>query len=325
MIRCNNPFLLIDIEGTRLSDEDRVLLSHPAVAGVVLFDRNDQDKAGLSALIGTIKQINSELIIAVDQEGGAVQRFRKHFDAIPAMHDLGQSYEDDPHAVEAEVKRVATRAAIELQTVGINLNFSPVLDIHSQRSRIIGAKKRSFHHDAKVITRLAQIWINAFHAHDILVVGKHFPGHGLVAGDTHTDRVFDDRSFESIWQRDLYPYRVLNNELDAIMTSHVVYTHATCDANNPATTSKFWLHDILRGRIGFKKFIFTDCLSMESVAQKATYTENLNNALSVGCDFVLMCNCREQVRGLLLSGHFDIKAVSCLSRLSSRVIQHEHA
>jgi beta-N-acetylhexosaminidase len=312
MIVARCPFLVIDIDGVSLTSEEYSILEHEAIAGVVLFDRNDQDKSSLKALIEVIKTINPNIMIMVDQEGGTVQRLKRSFTKIPSLYSLCESYKSDPETTKRSLCHWARVSAEEQKDCGIDVNIAPVLDIHSDKSSIIGQRERAFHEDPRVIISLARLWIECYHDVGIKIVGKHFPGHGCVAGDTHTDVVVDNRSLGSIKQLDLLPYYELHDRLDIIMTAHVVYPQ--CDPDHTATTSKFW-HNLLRDDIGFQGLVATDCLSMRGIA--GGYESNLRNALSAGCDLVFMCHCRDELMKLL--PRIQIKSQESLSGVATMV------
>ena len=312
LIESDFPFLVIDFEGKQLTKQDAQLLSHPAVGGVVLFGRNDQCKEGLQKLCQSIKAIDNEIIIMVDQEGGRVQRLKEGCGALPELSALSKDYAISPKIAQEKVRQAGRACAAYIKSCGIDLNFAPVLDLHHESSQIIGKLGRAFHTDPDVVTDLAEIWISEHHLQGVLVTGKHFPNHGCVVGDTHLDVVVDDRPEAGIKSHDMIPYIKLQEKLDMVMTAHVIYTQ--CD-DKPATLSPYW-HNVLRNEIGYSGLVATDCLSMEGL--QGNYSDNLNAALSAGCDYVLMCNCRDSVNQLM-ENDFKIKGYQALSRLKTRV------
>lgn len=317
-----HPVLFTNIEGKSLSDEEQALLAHPAMAGVILFAENDQSIEDLTKLIAEIKAINSELIVAVDQEGGEVQRLTQSFVSIPSAYSLGEKMSEHPTETIAHLANIASVQARQLRDIGIDLNFTPVLDVHSERSTIIGAKQRAYHHDPKMIARLAEVVIDAHHQHGLLVCGKHFPGHGHAQGDTHTDIVHDKRSLAALCEQDLLPYRLLNNKLDFVMSAHVIYDE--CDPQQPATLSPFWLKDVLRKQLQSSAWVISDCLSMKGIAECGSFSDNFRNALAAGCDFVIMCHCRAGLKHVL-SHCIEVKHKLSLSRISAnKEIMNEH-
>ena len=306
------PFLVIDIIGKKLTEEDRSRLSHPAIAGVVLFARNDQSLEGLQRLCQSIKAINQEIIIMIDQEGGRVQRLTHDCDLLPSMLRLSEGYSNHPEKTKTLIQKVSKQCAAYLKSCGIDLNFSPVLDCHREHSTIIGSLERAFHKDPFIVAELAEVWIDAHHQEGILVCGKHFPGHGCAVGDTHIEGVEDAREYESIVSQDMVPYKQLKHKMDCVMTAHVVYPH--CDPL-PATLSPFW-HDRLKQEVGYTGLVATDCLSMEGLS--GSVIDNVKAALDVGCDFVLLCNCPNEVDSLL-DESITIKQNASLSRINARV------
>jgi beta-N-acetylhexosaminidase len=283
----NTGFILMDFQGPELSTEDLERLKHPAVAGVVLFRRNYENKAQLKALCNALKNIKP-MIISVDQEGGRVQRFREGFSMIPAMRHWGEMYQDTPELAKQELYRNVLDSVRELQEVGINLNLMPVLDIDQGKSWVIGG--RSFYSKPEVVNALADTMISAMKSLGMPVVGKHYPGHGGVEADSHHQLPIDTRSFDELWELDLKPFSHLAHRLDGIMPAHVVYEK--CDPN-PAGYSEFWLQDILRGRLGFSGVIMSDDLSMKAAISDNDMRSRADSALKAGCDLLIICNDRE--------------------------------
>lgn len=277
----------MDFQGPELSSEDIERLQNPAVAGVVLFRRNYQNKAQLKALCNVLKNIKP-MIISVDQEGGRVQRFREGFSMIPAMRHWGEMYQDTPELAKQELYRNVLDSVRELQEVGINLNLMPVLDIDQGKSWVIGG--RSFYSKPEVVNALADTMITAMKSLGMPVVGKHYPGHGGVEADSHHQLPIDTRSFDELWELDLKPFSHLAHRLDGIMPAHVVYEK--CDPN-PAGYSEFWLQDILRGRLGFSGVIMSDDLSMKAAISDNDMRNRAHSALQAGCDLLIICNDRE--------------------------------
>lgn len=277
----------MDFMGPQLTQEDRERLQNPAIAGVVLFRRNFEDKTQLKALCDELKKIKP-MIISVDQEGGRVQRFRDGFTMLPAMRHWGEFYQDNPELAKSEFYRHVVEAVRELQELGINLNLMPVLDIDQGKSWVIGG--RSFYSTADVVSDLAETMIKAMKSVGMPVVGKHFPGHGGVEADSHHQLPIDSRSFDELWELDLQPYVHLTPQLDGIMPAHVVYEK--CD-KNPAGYSQFWLQEILRGRLNFSGVIMSDDLSMKAAVSDNDMCARADLALKAGCDLLIICNDRE--------------------------------
>ena len=290
--------LIIDIEGTSLSKLDRQRLQHPLVGGLVLFARNWQDRAQLSALCRSIKQLRADLLICVDHEGGRVQRFKTDgFTHLPAMRALGEMWLQDGQVGQGSGAMRATNAATacgyvlgaELRACGVDLSFTPVLDLDFGASSVIG--DRAFGRDPRMVSLLAKSLMHGLLQSGMANCGKHFPGHGFVRADSHTDLPVDRRSLKAILAEDAAPYGWLNTTLSSVMPAHVVYPKV--DAR-PAGFSQRWLGDILRGQLGFGGAVFSDDLSMAGArvldGEPVSHAQAAVAALNAGCDLVLLCN-----------------------------------
>lgn len=279
-----NPFLWVDIVGTSLNGDDRRRLMHPSTAGVVLFSRNYVDLPQLRQLTAEIHALNPEMIIAVDHEGGRVQRFRAGFTAIPPMGDLGDVWDDNPEQALEMAYGLAQTMARELKASGVDMTFAPVLDLNYGRSEIIG--KRAFHASPEGVIALAGSFIDGLHAENMWAVGKHFPGHGYVVADSHVADPVDERDFETLLAGDLRPYLALGNKLDALMTAHIVFPQVD---KRLVTYSDEWLRTILRDQINFTGVVFSDDLAMHA-ATHMPVLQRVEEAMAAGCDYVLLCN-----------------------------------
>ena len=290
--------LIIDIEGTSLSKLDRQRLQHPLVGGLVLFARNWQDRAQLSALCRSIKQLRADLLICVDHEGGRVQRFKTDgFTHLPAMRALGEMWLQDGQGGQGSGAMRATTATTacgyvlgaELRACGLDLSFTPVLDLDFGASSVIG--DRAFGRDPRMVSLLAKSLMHGLLQSGMANCGKHFPGHGFVRADSHTDLPVDRRSLKAILAEDAAPYGWLNTTLSSVMPAHVVYPKV--DAR-PAGFSQRWLGDILRGQLGFGGAVFSDDLSMAGArvldGEPVSHAQAAVAALNAGCDLVLLCN-----------------------------------
>jgi beta-N-acetylhexosaminidase len=290
--------LIIDIAGLSLSKLDRQRLQHPLVGGLILFARNWQDRAQLSALCRSIKKLRADLLICVDHEGGRVQRFKTDgFTHLPAMRTLGEMWLQDGQGGEGSGAMRATNAATacgyvlgaELRACGVDLSFTPVLDLDFGASGVIG--DRAFGRDPRVVSLLAKSLMHGLLQSGMANCGKHFPGHGFVRADSHTDLPVDRRSLKAILADDAAPYGWLNTTLSSVMPAHVVYPKV--DAR-PAGFSQRWLGDILRGQLGFGGAVFSDDLSMAGArvldGAPVSPAQAAVAALNAGCDLVLLCN-----------------------------------
>lgn len=287
--------LMVDVAGTQLTAADRDLLAHPGIGGVILFARNYADPEQLRALVDQIHGIRQpRLLVAVDQEGGRVQRFRDGFTRLPAMARLGNWYDHDPAAAEQGAEQIGWLLAAELRAVGVDFSFAPVLDLGCGVSSVIG--DRALHADPAKVAVLAEALIRGMAAAGMAAVGKHFPGHGSVGPDSHYEIPVDDRDAATIRQRDGLPFaRLAARGLSAIMPAHVVYPAVAPQA---AGLSPTWLTTILRGEFGFEGAIFSDDLSMAAVAKDAP-AARVDAALKAGCDMALLCNDRPAVEAAL--------------------------
>lgn len=276
--------LMVGIEGERLASHDRRRLSSPPVGGAIIMARNYSDYSQLQDLTAQIHAINPELIIAVDQEGGRIQRLQKGFTRLPAMRTIGKVCDQDLRMARQYAHDCGTVIATELKAVGIDLSFAPVLDL-DRGSEVIG--DRAFSSAPATVTALAACLIVGLRAGGAIAVGKHFPGHGSVAADTHVETAYDERSLDAIMRSDMRPFTDLmaTGQLDAVMLSHVVYK--AVDAQ-PAALSPLWLGDILRRRLGFRGFVFSDDLGMVGSANPDLH--QIGAAMRAGCDMILTVN-----------------------------------
>ena len=282
--------LIIDIAGQQLTDDDRRRLAHPLVGGMILFARNWHSRAQLTQLTAAIKRLRPDLLICVDHEGGRVQRFRTDgFTHLPPMRALGELWMQDAMRAQDAASACGYVLAAELRACGVDFSFTPVLDLDWGPSGVIG--DRAFHADARVVTMLAKSLTHGLLRAGMAHCGKHFPGHGFTAADSHTDAPRDTRSLKAILQDDAAPYGWLGSTLTAVMPAHVVYPRVD---SRPAGFSARWLQAILRGRLGFGGAIVTDDLSMEAArhidGRTVSPTEAVLAALAAGCDLALLCN-----------------------------------
>ena len=287
---------MADVAGLALSAADKEMLSHPLLGGVILFARNFESPMQLAALTAEIRALRDPaLLIAVDHEGGRVQRFHQGFSRIPPMRSLGQRWLDDPESAGAISRALGTIIAAELQAHGVDFSFTPVLDVDFGSSSVIG--DRAFSDQPAVVAGLAGALIAGMAEGGMAAVGKHFPGHGWVKADSHVDVPVDERELAAIESSDLVPYRrLIPAGLAGIMPAHVVYPKVD---SRPAGFSPVWLKDILRRGLGFEGMIFSDDLSMEGASSAGGVVERARAALGAGCDMALVCNAPQAVAELL--------------------------
>ena len=273
---------MLDIAGTWLTAEDRQILRQPQVAGLILFARNIEDPRQVRELSAAIRAVRPDLLLAVDQEGGRVQRLRQGFVRLPAMRALA----DNANA-EQLAEDCGWVMASEVLAAGLDLSFAPVLDLDHQRSAVVGS--RSFEDNPELATRLAGAFIRGMNAAGMAATGKHFPGHGWAEADSHVAIPVDERSLEQIRAVDLQPFARLSRQLAAVMPAHVIYPQVD---SQPAGFSRRWLQDILRGELGFTGVIFSDDLSMAGAHVVGDAACRIEAALVAGCDMGLVCNDR---------------------------------
>ncbi len=288
--------VMLDVAGLQVTSDEKQILRHPAVGGVILFARNFESPQQLSALTAEIRALRRpELLIAVDHEGGRVQRFQEGFTRIPAMRSLGERWASDAGKASALAESAGYVIAVELRSHGVDFSFAPVLDVDFGSSSIIG--DRAFSDDPAAIAALAGAFIAGLAVGGAASVGKHFPGHGYVKADSHLEVPVDERSLEEIDAADLRPYRrLIALGLAGVMPAHVIYPAVD---RRPAGFSPVWLKEILRVRLGFSGMVFSDDLSMEGASVAGGPGERARAALEAGCDMVLLCNAPQAAAGLL--------------------------
>lgn len=283
--------LMIDIAGLQLSDLEQERLCHPLVGGLILFARNYASPQQLEQLTAAVHALRSPALpIAIDHEGGRVQRCRDGFTRLPAMRRLGEQWDRDPQTAWLAARGIGYVLAAELRARGVDLSFTPVLDLDWGRSSVIG--DRSLHADPAAVVRLAGALIEGLHCAGMAACGKHFPGHGWVEADSHVALPVDEREIEEL-APDIEPYRRL--ELDAVMPAHVIYRRLD---PRPAGFSRFWT-GMLRHQLGFDGVIFSDDLSMAGASVAGGLGERCTAAWDAGCDLLLVCNSPDAVGELL--------------------------
>ena len=279
--------VFLDVAGLELAPVERERLAHPLVGGVILFARNFESPAQLAALTGAIRAVRTPApLIAVDHEGGRIQRFRQGFTAIPAMRTLGELWDRDLGAAVREATRLGWTLATELRAHGVDFSFTPVLDLDHGASTVIG--DRAFHGNPNAVAHLGCALHAGLSAGGTSAVGKHFPGHGFVAADSHLEMPVDERSLAALLAADLVPFAaMIKAGLEAMMPAHVVYSAID---PLPAGYSPFWLSEVLRTRLGFDGMVFSDDLGMAGAQGAGDMVARAGAACAAGCDMVLVCN-----------------------------------
>jgi len=287
---------VVDLLGPEILEEERVILQHPNVGALILFTRNFTNPEQLRHLIGEVRSIRPDIFIAIDHEGGIVQRFQEHgFRCLPAARVYGDVFNFNAKAGIDLAEQYGEIMARDLLAYGIDLSLAPVLDVHGE-SNVIAKLDRAFHHNPDAIAVLAAAFIRGMNKAGMPAVGKHFPGHGSVSADSHVAMPISDASEEQLRTGDLKPFveLITKGALGGVMPAHVTYT--AIDANNPAGFSKIWLQDILREELHFQGLVMSDCLGMAG-ADIGNMNTRATQALEAGCDMLIVCN---QTRKLLL-------------------------
>ena len=279
--------LMMDIDGTSLSSVDIDLISNSQVGGLILFERNFSSKDQIADLCSQIKGIKNNILIAVDQEGGRVQRFKDGFTILPSMQSLSDYAAKSSN--KEIFKEVGWLMAAELLAAGIDISFAPVLDVDRNTSSIIG--NRSFSDEPSNVSKIAKEFISGMNEAGMQATGKHFPGHGGIFEDSHLLQPQDKRSLDELIKHDLVPFIDLKDDMSGIMCAHILFPQVD---ELSAGFSSFWIKEILRNRIGFKGVVFSDDLTMKGAGENS-YAERVDLSLSAGCDMVLICNSRDGV------------------------------
>lgn len=286
--------LMLDLQGPTLSPAEAQLLRNPDVGGVILFSRNLTSRDQLIDLVADVRKAAPQLLIAVDQEGGRVQRFRDGFTPLPAMQVLGDMTADQPDKGLALARDVGWLMAAEIIACGLDISFAPVLDIDRCTSTIIG--DRAFADQPQLVIEVARAFIAGMGEAGMRATGKHFPGHGGIAADSHLEAPVDTRTFDQLKNRDMQPFIQLSEQLGGIMPAHITYPEVD---SLPVGFSAFWLQQVLRRQLGFQGVIFSDDLSMKGADIAGSYADKARLALSAGCDMILVCNNPQGAREVL--------------------------
>lgn len=310
--------VIFDLIGTQLTQEERTLLKHPHIGGVILFARNYESPEQVIDLVSQIREERPKALVMVDQEGGRVQRFKEGFTRLPSLRLLGQLLDTNPDAAD-EVLNFAYQLGVvmasEIKSTGIDFSLAPVVDLDKGLNDVIG--ERAFHEKPDIVTELARAYIQGMEKAGMLSTIKHYPGHGSVTLDSHHDLPFDDRTEQEI-ANDLKPFKALVKEpnVKAVLPAHIVYKQLD---ENPACFSSYWLKEVLRAQLQFKGAIISDDLSMGAVTTMGSYTDRVQRALDAGCDLVLVCNDRGGVKEVLKSLEYELEddSLSRIHELSS--------
>ncbi|MEM7400626.1 MAG: beta-N-acetylhexosaminidase [Pseudomonadota bacterium] len=283
--------LMVDLSADRMSAKEQELLTSPQVGGVILFSRNFTSVENLILLVEEIHHLrHPKLLVAIDQEGGRVQRLRDGFTQLPAVSLLGEIYNEDAKRAQQLATTTGWLMAAELRSVGIDFSFAPILDLNYGVSQVIG--DRAFHNDPESVSDLAAHYVQGMKKAGMQAVGKHFPGHGAVTADSHIDLPKDDRAFQDISMQDLLPFqRMINQGIAGLMSAHVIYEKVDSEI---ATFSKLWIQEVLRKQMEFKGVVFSDDLTMKAAhcdgSNERDCVERAEKALQAGCDMALICN-----------------------------------
>lgn len=290
----NKASIMLDIEGFSLSIEDRALIKSKHVGGIILFSRNFESREQLIDLCFEIKSIKPEILIATDQEGGRVQRFKEGFSIIPSMQRLGDLVAHDVEGGLSLCRRVGWLMASEMIATGIDISFAPVLDLDKDTSSVIG--DRSFSEQIDIVISSAKAFIFGMAEAGMASTGKHFPGHGGIEEDSHLVTPIDNRSLSDLESNDLIPYRELVEVLDGIMTAHI--TFPKIDASVVSFSSE-WIKTVLRENLNFQGMVFSDDLTMKGADTAGNYTNKAKLSVNAGCDMILICNDRDGAKEIL--------------------------
>jgi beta-N-acetylhexosaminidase len=286
--------LMLDLTGTSLMDDEVGLLQNPQVGGVILFARNVESRHQVEELVAEIRAAAPDLLIAVDQEGGRVQRFKQGFTRLPAMQQLGDLTLRDRALGLSLARDCGWLMASEVIACGLDISFAPVLDVDRDTSSIIG--DRAFSDQPQLVCDVAGAFIAGMNEAGMAATGKHFPGHGGIVADSHLEAPIDQRSWAELSEHDLVPFVALADQLGGVMPAHITYPEIDPDS---VGFSPFWLQQILRSQLGFNGVIFSDDLAMKGADIAGGYVQKAERALSAGCDMILVCNDRAGAQEVL--------------------------
>ncbi len=298
---------MCDLHGAALSTVEREVLQHPLIGGVILFERNYESPAQLYQLTEQLHALRTPpLLIGVDQEGGRIQRFHNGFSRLPSSHSLGKLYANNPRQASAVASSAGWLMATELLATGVDFSFAPVLDLDRGNSMVLS--ERTFSRNPDVVTTLARYYIRGMHRAGMAAVGKHFPGHGGVKEDSHTETPVDQREYRDLYMADMRPFiRLATDALAAIMPAHIRFPHVD---EPPAGFSRVWLQQVLRKELRFGGAIFSDDLNMQGAATAGDLPQRARAALDAGCDMVLLCNSQQKLAQVIDALSTELNPVS---------------
>jgi beta-N-acetylhexosaminidase len=289
-----NGRLMLDLQGVQLTQQERLLLLDPHVGGVILFARNMQSQQQLLDLVAEIRSQSPHILIAVDQEGGRVQRFKEGFTRLPAMQHLADTLIKSHDPSFTLLRDTGWLMASEVIACGLDISFAPVLDVDRDTSSIIG--DRAFSDQPQLVVRMARAFIEGMAEAGMACTGKHFPGHGGISADSHLEAPVDKRTMADLMERDLVPFAQLNKLLNGIMTAHITFPNVD---HHSVGFSRYWIQQILRQQLNFDGVVFSDDLTMKGADVAGGFKEKAQQALAAGCDMILVCNCPEGAREVL--------------------------
>ncbi|MDG2018503.1 MAG: beta-N-acetylhexosaminidase [Porticoccaceae bacterium] len=308
--------LMLDLAGTELLPAERELLKNQYVGGVILFARNIDNRLQICRLVEDIRSCSEHILIAVDQEGGRVQRFKQGFTDLPPMQLLGDLVQSNSDRGLELARDCGWLMASEVLACGLDISFAPVLDVDRNHSSIIG--DRAFSDNAEQVILAADAFISGMNEAGMAATGKHFPGHGGVVADSHLEAPIDHRTMAELEARDLKPFISLANDLAAVMPAHITFPNID---SSSVGFSEYWLQQILRSNIGFEGVIFSDDLTMKGADVAGGYIEKSDMALAAGCDMILVCNCPEGARDVL--AHLEQLEVKGCEKIATMRAQKE--
>ncbi len=287
--------LMIDLNGPTIESQEREWLLSPTVGGVILFTRNFENSQQVADLVAEIHEVRSpSLLVAVDQEGGRVQRFREPFTVLPSMRSLGYLYDENPQRACAAAKGFGWVMAAELRAVGVDISFAPVVDLDLGLAKVIG--DRALHSQSDIVSTLAAEFSKGVREAGMAVVAKHFPTHAGAVNDSHTSCATDIRKYSQLWD-DIYPYRhLISSGLEGVMIGHVIFPEMD---PLPASFSSWWIMQELREQLGFQGAVLSDDISMEAAVSGGSCSERAIKSLDAGCDMVLLCNARKEIPSVI--------------------------